>query len=243
MTLYKVFLSLHGLLGVVALATFWTAGLARKGSPAHRAAGKVYLGAMVALLVGAVPLAIRTGVQVHWVAGVFLGYLLVITTTSVWTSWRATRDKRDWQAYTGPVYRALTWANLAYGAVILALGLFYTDRMALIFVGFSLVGLLGGLGMRRFARAAPADPKWWLREHFGAMVGNGVATHIAFLSIGLPKVLPMLAGPVLQNVAWLGPLTLAVAARIWLRRKYADDASRPTSLPRTRLRGSDVAVS
>jgi hypothetical protein len=221
MSLYKLVLSLHGLLGVVALATFWTAGFARKGSPVHRAAGKAYLGAMVVLLAAALPLAVRVGVQQHWVGGVFLGYLLVITTTSVWASWRAIRDKRDWAAYTGPVYRALAWLNLASGAVILALGLFYTDRMRAIFIGFSLVGLLGGRRMLRFARARPADPKWWLREHFGAMVGNGVATHIAFLSIGLPKLLPMLAGPVLQNVAWLGPLSLAVVARGLLGRKYA----------------------
>jgi uncharacterized membrane protein len=220
MSLYKIVLSLHGLLGVLALVTFWLAGLTRKGSPVHRAAGKVYLAAMVVLLGSAVPLAIRIGVQKHWVAGVFLGYLLVITTTSVWSSWRAIRDKRDWARYTGRVYRALAGLNLASGAVILALGLFYTTQMKWIFVGFSLVGLLGGRSMLRFAGVRPTEPKWWLKEHFGAMIGNGVATHIAFLSIGLPKVLPMLAGPVLQNVAWLGPLSLAVAARMLLNRKY-----------------------
>jgi hypothetical protein len=74
--------------------------------------------------------------------------------------------------------------------------------------------------MLRFARARPAEPKWWLKQHFGAMIGNGVATHIAFLSIGLPKLLPMLAGPVLQNLAWLGPLSIAVVARVLLNRKY-----------------------
>jgi hypothetical protein len=229
MSLYKIVLSLHGLLGVLSLATFWIAGLTRKGSPVHRAAGKVYLAAMAVLLVSAVPLAIRIGVQKHWVAGVFLAYLLVITTTSVWTSWRAIRDKRDWAAYTGPVYRALTWLNLASGATILGLGLFYTNQMKWIFVGFSLVGLLGGVGMLRFARERPGNPKWWLGEHFGAMIGNGVATHIAFLSIGLPKVLPMLAGPVLQNIAWLGPLTIAVVARVLLNRKYMKPrAAQPT---------------
>jgi hypothetical protein len=74
--------------------------------------------------------------------------------------------------------------------------------------------------MLRFANARPSEPKWWLKEHFGAMVGNGVATHIAFLSIGLPKLLPMFAGPVLQNLAWLGPLSLALVARVLLDRKY-----------------------
>lgn len=231
MSLYKIVLSLHGLLGALALVTFWIAGMTRKGSPVHRAAGKVYLAAMVVLLASAVPLAIRLGVQEHWVAGVFMAYLLVITSTSVWASWRAIRDKRDWAAYTGRVYRALAWLNVASGAVILGLGLFYTTQLKWIFVGFSLIGLLGGRGMLRFARERPTNPKWWLGEHFGAMLGNGVATHIAFLSIGLPKLLPMIAGPVLQNAAWLGPLAIAVVARVLLDRKYmkARNASTQTN--------------
>jgi hypothetical protein len=206
-------------LGVVALATFWTAGLTRKGSPVHRAAGKWYLLSMVALLVLAVPLAIRIGVH-NRVAGVFLLYLEVIVTTSVWTSWRALKDKRDWAAYTGRIYRGLAWANIASGAVILAVGLFWTNRMQAIFIAFSFIGLIGGPAMLRFARTRPTEPKWWLAEHMSAMRGNGVATHIAFLSIGLPKLLPMIAGPTLQNIAWIGPLVVSVVASYFMRRKY-----------------------
>ena len=52
------------------------------------------------------------------------------------------------------------------------------------------------------------------------MIGNGVATHIAFLTIGLPKVLPFLAGSSVLNLAWLAPLVVAVLAGIHLTRKY-----------------------
>jgi len=220
MSLYKIVLSLHGLLGAVALVTFWLAGLTRKGSPVHRAAGKVYLAAMVVLLVSAVPLALRILVTTNTVAGAFLLYLEVITITSVWCSWRAIRDKRDWARYTGVAYRALAWLNVGSGAAILVLGVVAGGGLRFILAGFSLVGLLGGRSMLRFAKAAPSDPRWWLGEHFGAMIGNGVATHIAFLSIGLPKLLPALAGPVMHNSAWLGPLALAVVARTLLNRKY-----------------------
>ncbi|MGH8029661.1 MAG: hypothetical protein ACREO3_06985, partial [Arenimonas sp.] len=216
MSLYKIVLSLHGLLGVLALVTFWVAGMTRKGSSVHRAAGKVYLAAMVVLLASAVPLAIRILVTKSLVAGSFLLYLEVITVTSVWLSWRAIRDKRDWARYSGQAYRALAWLNIASGLAILVLGLVAGGGLRFILVGFSLIGLLGGRAMLRFARTAPTGPKWWLKEHFGAMLGNGVATHIAFLSIGLPKLLPSLAGPVMHNAAWLGPLALAVVARWWL---------------------------
>jgi hypothetical protein len=229
---------LHGLLGLVALATFWIAGLARKGSPLHRAAGKGYLAAMVALLVPALPLAIRVYLHGSPAGGAFLLYLEVIVGTSVWLSWRALRDKRDWARFTGRLYRALAWLNIASGAGVLALGLAWGGASRFIFLAFSLVGLLGGRGMLRFARQPPADPRWWLEQHLGAMLGNGVATHIAFLSIGLPKLLPMLDGPVLHNVAWLGPLAVAVAARVALGRRYL----KPIAKQRSRIVGVEAAL-
>jgi hypothetical protein len=229
MSAYKLLLSVHGLLGVVALVTFWLAGLSRKGSPLHKRAGKIYLLAMVPLLVAALPLAIRILMYKSQTGGIFLLYLLVIVTTSVWNSWRAIQDKRDWARYTGPVYRGLSWLNLASGLVVLAMGLFWAQRSQAIFIAFSAIGLFGGFGMLRFARQPPANPRWWMGEHLGAMIGNGVATHIAFLAIGLPKILPMLAGPTLQNLAWLAPLAMAVVARFWLGRKYLPAAT--TKLP------------
>ena len=154
------------------------------------------------------------------VIGAFLLYLLVITGTAVWSSWRAIRDKRDWARYTGRVFHALKWLNLGSGLAIAAVGLFLAQSMQLIIVAFSGIGIVLFVQMHRFARHPPSDPRWWLREHLGAMLGNGVATHIAFLSIGLPRVLPQLAGGTLQNLAWLGPLVVAFVAGSYLMRKY-----------------------
>ena len=220
MTLYKLMLMLHAGFGALALVTFWTAGLSKKGSPVHRAAGKIYLLSMLALLVPALPLAIRVAQSKSPLGGIFLLYLWVIVITSIWQSWRAIRDKRDWARYTGPVFRGLARLSIASGLLMLAIGVFVATRSQAIFIGFSAVGLLYGLSMLRFARQPPTQPRWWLKEHLGAMIGNGVATHIAFLAIGLPKLLPSLAGPVLQNIAWLGPLAIAVLARLWLGRRY-----------------------
>ncbi len=219
MTLYTLSFIIHAGLGTVALATFWLAGLSRKGSAVHRAAGQFYLPAMAGLLLAAVPMAV-TVTQRSTVGGAFLCYLLVITTGSVWTSWRAVKDKKDWARYTGPVYRGLMWANLLSALAIVGIGLFVAQRMQLIIVAFSFIGLLGFVQMWKFSRQPPEDPRWWLREHLTAMLGNGVATHIAFLSLGLPKLLPMLAGPTLQNIAWLGPLVVAFTAGAFLTRKF-----------------------
>jgi hypothetical protein len=226
MTLYTLSFFIHIGLGTLALATFWIAGFSRKGSRVHRAAGKVYLPAMAGLLLAAVPM-VLAALQHRPVLGSFLGYLMVITVTSVWCSWRAVKDKKDWARYTGPVFRGLMWANLASALAIAGVGLLLAKQMQLVIVSFSGIGLFSFVQMRRFSRQPPEDPRWWLREHLTAMLGNGVATHIAFLSIGLPKVLPMLAGPTLMNLAWLGPLVVAFVAGAFLTRKFLPKRAAP----------------
>ena len=217
MTAYKLTLFLHLGLGVAALLSYWVAALAKKGSAPHKLAGKVYMLVMVGLLIPALPLSLRVLTEKSAAFGWFLLYLLVITGSALWRGWSAVRNKRDFAAYTGRSYRALAWLNIGAGLAVLALGVVQQHP---IFLGFSLIGLLGGRGMLRLAKAGPAHPRWWMGEHLGAMLGCGVATHIAFLSIGLPKLLPGLAGPSLRTAAWLAPLAISWLARLWLGRKY-----------------------
>lgn len=237
MTVYSLLVAAHVALGTTALITFWTAGLAKKGSPVHKRAGKAYLVAMAALLALAVPM---TGYVIRYAPafGVFLAYLLVISGTAVWTSWRAIRDKRDWRRYTGPVFRALTWANLGAAVTAAAFGVLFATEMQLVIVLFSAIGVVNFVQMRRFARTAPSDPRWWMKAHLDAMLGNGVATHIAFLGIGLPRLLPMIDGALLRTAAWIVPLAAAFAIGAYLTGKYlparpVSASDRPTPVPRT----------
>jgi len=212
---------LHAAVGTAALVTFWMAGMTKKGSPLHKTTGKIYLLAMVGILLSAFPMATYIAINKSQVIGGFLLYLLIVTMTSVWNGWRSIRDKRDWKRYTGPIFKALMMLNLLSGLAIAAIGLFLAEQMQMVITSFSLIGIITAINMYRFQREAPADPRWWIREHLTAMVGNGVATHIAFLQIGLPKILPMISGPVMVNVAWIGPLLVAVVAGTYLTRKYA----------------------
>jgi hypothetical protein len=220
MDTYDFMKNAHAGIGVLALITFWLSGMTRKGGAVHTASGKIYLLAMIGILLSAAGMLAGFTERHHPVAAAFLGYLLVITGTSVWCSWRAIRDKHDWSAYTGTVFKLLLVLNGLSGLAIAYIGLFVTTQMQAIITAFSLIGIANAVSMRRFAQTPPENPRWWLKEHFGAMIGNGVATHIAFLSIGLPKLLPMLSGPLLQNLAWLGPLSVSIGAGVYLNRKY-----------------------
>lgn len=234
MSSYEIVRYTHIGVGALALGTFWIGGLTRKGSRLHKGAGKVYLGTMAVVLASSVPLTVTLALQRSAVVGAFLAYLLVITASGVWQAWRAIKDKSDFAAYTGPVYRVLAWLNLLSGAALLTLGV---QRGILLFAGFSLVGIIGGWSMLRFARRAPDDPRWWLREHLSAMVGNGVATHIAFLAIGLPRLVPALDTPAYQYAGWFGPVIVAQIAGALLRRRFlaprANAQSQRSSLTQT----------
>lgn len=220
MSVYKMLLVLHIAAGVIALIGFWVAGLARKGSPLHRRVGRIYLGAMLGVVGTALPMA-----GFHLAAGrvgigVFLGYLVVITATSMWLSWRAVQLKRDAAAFYSRAYLVVGALNVLAGLGVFAVGV---ARGQALLMGFCWVGVFIGVGMLRAAwaagRTAPAGT-WWLREHYGAMLGNGVATHIAFLGIGMRPLLQALDSPIAMLLPWFLPLAVAGVASVMLDRRY-----------------------
>ncbi|MCE3005060.1 MAG: hypothetical protein LW860_20540 [Xanthomonadaceae bacterium] len=222
MDLQSLFTTLHIAAGTIALFAFWGAAFLRKGSTAHVRVGQAYLAAMVTLLAVAVPLVVER-IADGRPSGWFLAYLLLITVTAVWTSWRAIRDKRDYARYTGLPLRVLGVLNLGGGLAMLGYGIALGQPL---FIGFSLIGVFAGRDLIGMHRKAPVDARWWMREHLNGMTGNAIATHISFLSIGLPRLLPDLSGPVLMNLAWFGPLVVAFGVRALILRRWEKTAAR-----------------
>jgi len=162
--------------------------------------------------------------------GVFFAYLVVITGTTVWLSWRAIKLKRDKAAYHNRSYRVVAWANLLAGLAVFAFG---AQRGSMLLSTFCWVGVVLGIGMIRQTRTLPTAPNWWLKEHYGAMLGNGVATHVAFLGVGLNGFLASFGLPWLQLLPWFAPLIVATVSAVYLNRRYA---------PRNAPRANAVAV-
>lgn len=215
--LLSTFAAPHALIGTVALVTYWLAGLSKKGSPLHKTAGKIYLVAMLGIVVTALPLALSHALEGQWVGAVFLGYLAILVSYACRNAWRATRWKRDFARYTGTGFRVSAVLMAITGIAVSILGFVYG---AWILAIFGLIGPMAALDARSMIRKGPQSPKWWLKEHYGAMIANGVATHIAFLQIGLLRLVPDLGGALIQNLAWFGPLALAYVATWWLNRRY-----------------------
>ncbi|WP_167284835.1 DUF2306 domain-containing protein [Marilutibacter alkalisoli] len=228
MNAYGLLFATHVAAGTVALLTFWSAALLRKGSQPHRLVGRAYLLAMVCVIATALPMCVVQYQRGQPVTAAFLAYLVVITSTAVWSAWRAVRDKHDVVRYTGPVFVVLGVLSLLTGAAVLALGVRVNSPLLM---GFSSIGLVAGIDtlLKRIRREKmAARPGWWRTEHYTSMLGNGIATHIAFLGIGLPRLLPSLGGSSLQYLAWFGPLLVAVLAKLWLDRRWKPGPARPT---------------
>lgn len=231
---YRWLVTAHGVSGLCALSTFWIAAFAKKGGPLHVRVGRIYFATMLGIIATSVPMAVIIGAGGRMVTATFLAYLVLITATALWLGRRALKRKRDQDAYRDAAYGAVAWLNLGVSAVVLAAGVKYSQ---VLLAGFSLVGVFTGLQMlARRARPMIAT-RWWLHEHYGAMIACGVATHIAFLSIGLNRLLQAVgvAPPSgFDLVAWFLPLTIAIVARVVLNRRHLGDvgtAGRPADVP------------
>jgi hypothetical protein len=231
-TLYPIHVSVHSLAGAVSLLTFWLAAFARKGGPLHRGSGKVYLVAMLGICVTALPMAATFFLRGQNGIATFLVYLVVITGTSMWLGWRAIRRKRDQAAYRDRRYAVVGALNVLSAAVVLSVGLKIGNPLL---IGFSAVGALVGAGMLRRLRSPIDAGNWWLQEHYGAMLGCGTATHVAFFAIGLKGVLAALGLQMtgnLQLVPWAVPVLVSFIAGVLLDRRYA---RKPATKPAARV--------
>ena len=86
----------------------------------------------------------------------------------------------------------------------------------MLFLGFSVIGLWAGWRMWNFSRRGPGRPDWAFRQHYQSMLGAGIATHVAFLSIGMRPVWQWLQAhtPVppllIELFPWAAPVLVAV---------------------------------
>ncbi len=214
----------HALVGTVALTSFWTAAVMKKGSVRHKAVGRVYLLAMIGVLLTALPLTLSQALAGSWVGAAFLGYLVLIVAHSCRMAWLAVRLKRDFTRYTGTAFRVSAVVLAGAGVAVSVLGLVAQSWLLVV---FGLLGPIGGLEARSLVRNGPGGPDWWIKEHYGAMIGNGIATHIAFLQIGLTRLVPEIGSSAIQHLAWFAPLAVGIAAGLWLDRRHQGRRQRP----------------
>jgi hypothetical protein len=214
---------LHVGAGTVALVTFWLNAALRKGSGAHRLVGRTYMTAMLVVIVSTLPITARAFLDHKPITGLFLAYLVLITSVAVWSAWRAVRLRHSYAAFVGGPHRAVGWITFLTGVAVVGTGVAVG---APLLIGMGAIGVLVGPGMLRDARRAEPGPRWWLEAHYGGILGAGVATHIAFLNIGLQRLVPGEFSQAAHYAAWFGPVVAAILVGRWLDRRYGRRAGR-----------------
>jgi len=207
----------HVIAGTLALLAYWGAALTRKGSKPHRLAGRIHMLSMVAIVITALPLTALTFIQGNVVIAAFLGYLAILVTHNSVVAWRAVRLKRHFDRFANITYKAGAVATGLAGLLVMILGI---NKGALILIAFGAVGPWAMWGAYRLYSNANRPANWWLVEHIGAMIGNGIAVHIAFLQIGLSRLLRNLDMNTVIQMSWLLPLVVGIVAGIYFSRKF-----------------------
>ena len=221
MNTYEKIKLVHMTIGAVALIAFWVAAIARKGGPVHRAAGKVYLLTLICVMVSTLPFVAVSASEGRVSQVMLLSYLLLITLTAAWLTWRSLRDRRDFSRFTGIFFRGLATAIALFGAVILCLSTTTGSASRSVFLaGVSLIGIITGSNMLMLSRTGGADKRWWLAQHLNGAAINFAATHASFFGIGLARLLPELRGNWLHTFSQLSILALALVLRIWIGPRY-----------------------
>jgi hypothetical protein len=217
----------------VVLVAFWVAATARKGSDRHRLGGRVYVGAMAALLAATLVMAAGMAAAGAPQRAVFNVYVALISVASVWMAWSSIAFKADIARYLRWPYKLICALLAAYGLFLLTLlpkmGL--PARMALV-GAFAVLGLtIAGAMAWRLARRDDS-PRWWLKEHLTAMGVNFAATHASFSLLAGSAVFPALREPWTRTAILVTWMLSALVVRIWAGRRYADGVSTRESGPR-----------
>lgn len=217
--LHEIARWMHIGVGTLAFASLWTAAFTRKGGRPHRTAGSTYVWTMVIVLTTAAVLTATTLARGQWAGAVFLAYLLTITGTALWFGRRALNFKNDARGYTRGPFLIVGVLNViaALGAIVV--GVMWREYFI---AGISAIGFLIGFGSIYMWFKPPTHPRFWLKEHIGGMAGAGIATHVAFGSIGLRQLFPDVDTSVVTVWPWLAPVIIGFVLAGLAEQRYVN---------------------
>ncbi len=210
---YALSRQLHLVFGTVALLTFWWQIARRKGGRSHRRAGWTYAVAMASVLASSVPMIAIGIAHGQLEAGLFLGFLLLITTVAGLEAIFASRHRTNGAWRQGPLFRSFTVAIALYS--VLLLGLYVRLRLGvLLFMG--LLGLAATLE-EVMERRRNKPYVWWV-NHMSGVLATGMAVHIAFFSFGARSLFGV-GG--FSLYAFLVPIAVGQLMAVYFRRTFA----------------------
>lgn len=255
LTIHTLTLYAHILFGSTALLLFWVPMIAPKGQLNHIKYGKFYNGAMyfvaataaiTALIVLWDPMAIHgqrlsnpdnTAIFIDKMR-VFYGllfYLSILIYAGLRHGILVLRHKKEPFAIKRPDVLIANTALVLSAPILCYLGVVFNQTLAII---FSVIGLLSGMSNLKYILASnlrnnrnphyeKENPKAWLKEHIGALIGTGIGAHTAFFAFGGRSIFGDIGN--YQLIFWIAPGVLGGFAIRFYSSRYAPKRSHKIS--------------
>jgi uncharacterized membrane protein len=222
MTIRNALLAVHIAGGTAALLSMVVPMIARKGGVLHRRAGWVFVAGMTVVSVTAFALSamrfLTDPTPEGRSAGLYLFFIAILTAAGVSAGVRVLRTKARRDAHRGVWDLGLAFALTVSSVAMTGYGL-ATGRP--LFVVFSVIGLVNGVGQLRYWLRPPQQRMHWWFEHMSQMLGSCIAATTAFLVVNAGR----LGADTFSLAVWLAPSLIGgPAIAIWTayyRRKFA----------------------
>ncbi len=232
MSLFRLLVDSHLVVGAVGLPLFWVAVFSRKGGTTHKRYGRIFaygmlitgtfaigMGTLSALDPRGTHPKIADTVMVTGIFGWMMVYLGMLTVSLAWHGLAAVKNKRNHLAN-----RAWFDVSLQILVIVAAINCAvqgWRDTQPLM-MGISIVGVASGITNLRFSFSDNPTRHGFLLEHVKALVGTGISVYTAFMTFGLVRLMPEHA---LNPMTWAVPLAVGLALIIYhqaqIRKQYA----------------------
>lgn len=244
-TLHASLLTAHIVVGTIAIFAFWLPVIARKGSPLHVKAGRIYAWTMYGVSATAIvmsmavlfdPVGIRfperglemeaafdvaNGNRMFAMFLLMLGLLVLSTLRHGLLALRVRRGETDALRATG--HRVLLVTLGIMGVVVSIIGLRNREMLLII---FGVLSISGSIGMLREARRPQLTPREALIAHFNGLIGTGVGAYTALFAFGGREFLSSLLSGQWQVLPWVTPAIVGTAVVAWMKRQYSESRAK-----------------
>ena len=237
-TLHTLLVTVHITIGALALGLFWIPVMAKKGSPMHVRAGRIYVIAMYAVAITAFlasilalidPIGIRRPGEVpnpeqaaelasgFRMFSLFLLMLSVLVFASLRHGIAALRERRQPGALNQVSHKFALGALAVLAVIVGSIGIRNWQLLLIIFAGISFAA---AITMYRDVRNRQLKGRELVVAHFNGLIGSGIGAYTAFFAFGGARFFADVLTGQLQVIPWVLPAIVGTFAINRLRRSY-----------------------